>query len=578
MSRISAAQRVVVAHRAEAEILRFGRTDPNTGLRQHALWHKHVHGVTLDAAQILKMHEMDDHANTVDVSCRRTGKTVVKELHSLEELACTPLQEEGIVAPRLQQSQIGLKYHLDAIDRSQMLKSYIAYRNGRKQQTDTAYQFFNGSKATAFGIMSQIDGDAISIASIDEVDDCPQDRLMSRFLPMLGSARRLGADESVKFVPKIRVTGVYKGADVLTSLLNTGEYHLLPTVDVYLALAMGLVNQDWANTMRAQQTEHEWLRQFCCMNTRATNFIFEQYIQLAKATGVAAMLEVAGPLPGMKYKRRGLISMGYDHSGHGESPHASRSAVVIAEQIGNYVTFPYCRSWPPGTDDKVVQRDLQALWAYFRPDYAMGDAYGVGMLTSLNDDLYAAGLTEIDRRAIGDGQSTATTWAEWPFAPIRFDGMTKHAMASQLRAAFHNRQAAIPSFDEEARENEDWVRFVRQIGNVKTEATKAAYASYKMAEPKIGDDFFDAACAAIWALNNRGAIPVPTVISSRIQTRSQLLGAPMMGALSLGDCHAVVSHLVSQLGQQGAEHAWRALSWHLVQDQQHRPGRNRSHG
>ncbi|WP_374349599.1 hypothetical protein [Chitinimonas sp.] len=578
MIRVSPAQRAVIADRAEVEILRFGRPDPDTGLRQHALWHKHVHGVELDPAQILKMHEMDIHPNTVDVSCRRTGKTVVKELHSLEELACNSHQEEGIVAPRLQQSQIGLKYHLDAIDRSDMLKAFIGYKNGRKQKTDTAYTFANHSKATAFGIMSQIDGDAISIASIDEVDDCPQDRLMSRFLPMLGSARRLGADASVKFEPKIRVTGVYKGADVLTSLIATGEYHLLPTVDVYLALALGLVNQDWANSMRAQQTEHEWLRQFCCMNTRATNFIFEQYIQLAKATGVAAMLSPAGPLPGMRVKRRGLISMGYDHSGHGENAHASRSAVVIAEQIGNYITFPYVRSWPPGTDDLVVMRDLLELWRYFRPDYAMGDAYGVGALTTLNDDLFRAGLTDIDRRTIGDGQSTATTWAQWPFAPIRFDGMTKHAMASQLRAAFHNKLAAIPSYDEDAAENEDWQRFVRQVGNVKTEATRAAYASYKMADPRIGDDFFDAACAAVWALNNQGAMPVPTLIASRVQSRSQLLATPGIGALSQGDSHAIISHLVSQLGQQGAQHAWRSLSRHLGQIQFPGARRNRQNG
>ena len=158
--RVSAAQRVKVASRAEAEIMRFGRPDPDTGLRPHALWHQHVHGVTLDAAQILKMQEMDENPNTVDVSCRRTGKTTVKELYALEYLATTPMQEEGIVAPRLQQSQIGLGYHLEAIRRSQMLSAYVAYKNGRRQMTDTGYQFFNASRAKAFGIMSQNDGDA----------------------------------------------------------------------------------------------------------------------------------------------------------------------------------------------------------------------------------------------------------------------------------------------------------------------------------------------------------------------------------------------------------------------------------
>ncbi len=56
--------------------------------------------------------------------------------------------------------------------------------------------------------------------------------------------------------------------------------------------------------------------------------------------------------------------------------------------------------------------------------------YGVGMLTQLNDELYAEGLTHIDRRTVGDGDSTASTWPEWPFSPIRFEGMVKHNMAS----------------------------------------------------------------------------------------------------------------------------------------------------
>lgn len=121
------------------------------------------------------------------------------------------------------------------------------------------------------------------------------------------------------------------------------------------------------------------------------------------AVGLSANLQPAAPLPGNRYKKRGLLSFGYDHSGHGESAHASKSALVVCEQIGNFVTFPFVKTWPAGTDDAVVQRDLFGFWQYFRPDYAMGDAYGLGMLTNLNDMLFSHGLTEIDRRSIGDG-------------------------------------------------------------------------------------------------------------------------------------------------------------------------------
>ncbi|MBW7899840.1 MAG: hypothetical protein H3C26_00040 [Rhodocyclaceae bacterium] len=529
MTRLSATQRLTVASRAEVEIMRY-RHD-------HALWHRHVHGVTLDPMQILKCIEMDQHPNTIDVSCRRTGKTAIKEMYCLKHLATTPAQEEGIVAPRLQQSQTNLTYHTEAIRRSDILSAYVGYRNGRKQLKDTGYAFENGSKCGAYGIMSQIDGDSITVASLEETDDMPQDRLLSRFLPMLGAQRRLGVDADARtFKPQIRMTGVFKGADVVQGLIDSGEYHLLPAVDVYLGVELGILNAAWAESMRQQQTEGEWIRQFLCRNVASQNWIWEKYIRKALAVGLQAMLAPAGPLPGAKYRKRGLISFGYDHSGHGESATASKSALVVAEQIGNFCTFPFVRTWPAGTDDRVIERDLLGLWEFFMPDYALGDAYGLGMLTTLNDRLYTNGLTAIDRRTINEGQSTASSWPGWAFAPIRFSGMTKHSMASMLRAAFHNGQAAIAWFDEfDMRpELDDWRAFVRQLGNIKAEATKADYSSFRMADPKQGDDLFDAAMAAVWALTTRGQEDAPTVIGRRTVTREQLLGGAANDRLLTG--------------------------------------------
>lgn len=545
--RTTAAQRIKVQHRAEEAVMLYARPDPVTGIKPHALWHKHVHNVDLDPMQVLKMQEMDDHLNTVDFSCRRTGKTAVKEMYAVEFLATNPHQEEGIVAPRLQQSQTNITYHLDAIKRSDILTGWIGYRNGRRQMGDLKYQFANGSRASCYGIMSQIDGDGISFASIEEVDDMPAERLFSRFLPMLGSARRLGVDQNISYKPQIRITGVYKGADVLGDLIETGGYHILPPVDVYLGVELGILNEAFVLEMQSQLPEAEYIRQFLCIKASIQNWIWEKFIRRAMAVGLSAGLQAAEPMPGLRYKRRGLISFGYDHSGHGESAHASRSALVVCEQVGNYVTFPFVKTWPAGTDDAIVERDLYGFWEYFRPDYANGDAYGVGMLTSLNDRLFAGGLTEIDRRTIGDGQSVASTWQHWPFAPLRFEGMVKHSMASALRAAFHNGQAAIPYvddgsdalkaknranthwgpsvLDEIQADKSDWGLLIRQLGNLKAKPiTGGSYNSYKMANPKIGDDLFDAACAGVWALLTRGAPNyTPPVIATRTVSHDQLL-------------------------------------------------------
>ncbi|HRH15815.1 MAG TPA: hypothetical protein PK225_15890, partial [Azonexus sp.] len=241
-ARISASQRRRSAIMAEDEILRYAG--------DHALWHKHVHDVTLDPVQVLKCIDMDRHRNTVDFSCRRTGKTFVKELHCLKQLACNAHEDEGIVAPRVQQSLTNLGYHTDAIRRSPILSAFIATKNGRRQIKDTGYGFANGSGASAYGIMSQIDGDSITIASLEEIDDMPYDRLTSRFLPMLGSTRRPGVDREMK--PQVRITGVFKGADVLSSLMGSGLYHTLPIVDVYLGRELGIIGTQWADEMRAQ--------------------------------------------------------------------------------------------------------------------------------------------------------------------------------------------------------------------------------------------------------------------------------------------------------------------------------------
>lgn len=493
----------------------------------HALWHKHIHNVDLDPAQVLKCIEMDQHSNTIDFSSRRTGKTSVKELYLLKHNATNADQELGIVAPREAQSLVNLGYHLDGIRRSPILSAWLNHKNGRQQLADTYYQFANRSVARAYGIMAQVDGGDLTSASLEEVDDMPKERLFSRFLLMMGATRRLGASTESRNDPQIRITGVFKGADTLTDLIAGGHYHVLPTVDAYLGMELGILNEKFILEMRDQLSPDEYIRQLLCRNIAARNLIWEVKVRRALQVGLQAGLQLAIPMPGFRHKRRGLISFGYDAGGHGENPHASRHALVVTEQIGSFITVPFVRTWAPGADDMVVKRDLIGFWEYFMPDVATGDAYGVGMLTQLNDELYAKGLTQIDRRAIGDGDSTASTWPEWPFAPIRFEGMTKHSMAQALRSIFHNGQAAIPYFDDydlNDIETEDMRLLVRQLPNIKTVPTKVSYSSYKMADSKIGDDLFDAACASVWGLVTRGSVQAPALIEHRKQTRSQLMG------------------------------------------------------
>jgi hypothetical protein len=524
--RVSRAQRIEMANVAEREVMRYATTDPSKPL--HALWHKHVHNVELDPMQVLKMVEMDRDPNTIDFSSRRTGKTAVKELYLLEHNATKADQEVGIVAPREAQSLVNLGYHLDAIRRSPILSAWIDHRSGRPQLADTYYRFGNRSVARAYGIMAQVDGSDLTAASLEEVDDMPRDRLYSRFLLTMGSTRRLGASKSAENKPQIRITGVFKGADTLSAMVDSKQYAILPVVDVYLGIELGIINRKFIELMRAELDPDEYIRQLLCKNVSSRNLIWQTKVRAAMALGLATKHEIVQPLPGARYRKRGVIGLGYDAGGHGENPTASRHCAVVVEMVGNFIVFLFCRFWPAGADDSVVKNALLDLWDYFRPDYALGDAYAVGMLSQLNDDLFARRMTEVDRRAIGDGSSTQSTWPEWAFSPIRFEGMVKHQMATALRGVFHHDHAVLPYFEDFDLHDPDTLDFrtlIRQLPNICAVPTKAAYPGYKQADSKIGDDGFDAAMAAVWAIATRGAAGQPAVILSTTHQRSALLPA-----------------------------------------------------
>ncbi len=518
-NRISRTKRIEMRNLAEVEVQKYKH--------DHALWHKYVHNVTLDPMQILKCIEMDESPNTVDNSCRRTGKTAIKELYCLKKNSTQPDQSLGIVAPREAQSKVNLDYHLDAIRRSQILEAYIDHKGGRRQIADTYYMFANQSRAHCYGIMANVDGGDLTCASLEEVDDMPSDRLYSRFLLMLGSTRRLGAIESsADEPPQIRITGVFKGADTLQGLIDSGLYRQLPLVNVHLGIEMGILHKNFMEDMRKELSSEEYIRQLLCKNVTSRNLIWEKFIRIAMVTGLMADIQLAEPLPGVKYKKRGLISIGYDHTGHGEKPESSKSAVIILEQLGSFTCVIYARTWPPGTDEAVIERDLVELWRYFNPDYGMGDAFGIGLIGHVNDVLFNENLININRQAINDGNSTASSWNEWAFSPVQFQGMQKHSMAVVASQAFRNRQIAIPYF-EDFHANDPalsgLVLLVRQLANIRAEETKATYASYKMVNSKVGDDLFDAFIVAYWALYTRGIATIQTVILNSSTTRENMI-------------------------------------------------------
>jgi hypothetical protein len=552
------AERISIAERKRSAIVAERAIAKYAG--DHAMWHKYIHNVELDPVQVLKMNEMDRDSKTIDFSSRRTGKTAVKELYLLEWNACNSDQELGIVAPRLAQAQVNLKYHLEAVQRSPQLEAYLAVERGRRQISETRYRFANRSSANAFGIMANADGGDLTTISLEEVDDMPKERLYSRFLLMLGSTRRMGASNTSSNKPQVRITGVFKGADTLTELLNGGNYGVigalhgpaaraaiqkmidlgeipkdaveiesynypLPIWNAMNAMEYGLLQTEYLKGLRADMSEDEYIRQLLCVNTASRNLVWELYLRKALIMGLQAGVQLEQPMPGIERPKRGVIAFGYDHLGHGEQPESSKSALVVLEMIGIYYCVIFCKIWPAGTDEYKIKNDIKSYWRYFRPDRAIGDAYGIGLITSLNDELFREGLTTVDRHAIGEGQSTAGTWGDWAFSPMRFEGMVKHQMAVAVRAMFHDDTAVLPYFEDLDMNDPDTAALrllARQVINIRAEVTSKAYASYKMVNAKLGDDLFDALMAAVWAISARG-VDIPTAVLISKKSREKLL-------------------------------------------------------
>lgn len=493
--RMTGEERRNLAKAAELEIMRY-KDD-------HYMWHLHVHGVKLDPMQVIKCEEMDANNYTIDTSCRRTGKTAVKALWQLKFLACNGDQELGCVAPRLDQAKTNITYMTDAIGRSEILRNFVLYKNGRKQLSDESFQFFNRSKARAYGIMSQVDGGDLTMADLEEVDDMPKDRLYSNFLLMLTGTRRLGADINAKNDPMIRVTGVFKGSDTLESMIDSGEYHMLPLVDIHLGIAMGILQPEFARKMQKELPQEEYIRQLLCERIAGSGFIRFRKWRAAVAAGIEARLKRAKPLPGGRYRKRGNLVLGMDAAGHGERPEASKWVITIGEQLGNFICPIYVKYWSSTADDPEVARDIAAIWEYFRPDYGMGDAFGAAVIAQVNDLLYQRGIIDINRHDFGD--NSASTWPNWAFSPVQFQGMAKHQMATTLRNIVHNGRMALPYIPEIETNNgddlgddelEDWARFHKQVNNINAQAKPGLpFLTYKMTDSKIGDDGFDALIA-----------------------------------------------------------------------------------
>lgn len=521
-------QRAKMQNQAEREISK--HTDDN------AKWVYNVLGIRLDPLQILRMKLLDEHRQTIAWDARRMRKSTTHFIHALKRLATRDHEECCAITPRRDQANKAMdEYMLTQIRNERApLYHFLDYRNGRKRLNDTSFTFHNKSNAWTAGIMGEVDGSGITIALMDEIEDMDYDRLTSKFLPMLGQAEKLGATRKAE--PQVRALGVIKGSGIRKAFLDQGFFPMTqpgypngPIIgDAYMGLELGILDKDWIMKQQGLMSPGDWMRQQLCRDVHTDSVILLKWAkkaqQLALRLGDAA--NIVEPLPGKQYKKRGLISFGYDHLGHGEKAENSRSALVVSEMFGEHIFFLFVQSWDPWEDETKIMEDLIFFWRYFMPDIANGDALGIGMITEMNDRLYQLHLTQTDRLSIGDGKSSGSTWPEWAFSPLRFHGEQKYKMAQTVRTVFQRGRAVIPWFDDHDLPEDgiifEFNRFIAQLCNIVEEQNNSSYPTFKSDDLKVGDDYFDAAMAGVWGLMTRYVAP-PAVIATRGRTRDELL-------------------------------------------------------
>lgn len=520
MSAPTRAERVELANVAEREILR--HKDDNV------LWTKHVTGIDLDPIQQTKMALMDEHPDTVDVSARRTRKTTAKELHILKRLATEPDHEHNVVAPKEDQAQNSYKMIAETVRRSPILLAYLRWKDGKRQLSDTRLEFTNFSKSRTYGITSNLDGINSTIADVEECDDLDEERLRDRFL-----LTRLGTEtlfaQGRKTEKSVRITGVYKGAGLLEKFANDPNYFLLPTIDVWTGVAMGIIDEEAVRTDMGGMTDDMILRSFLCRPTSARNFFHERHLRRMMVRGNMWNLEPVIPVPGAIYEKRApnsVLAMFGDAGGHGEGDHPSRYTATVFEYHDNSVYWLYGRDWEATTAKEIIVRDMVDLWDYFRPEEKLSyyDAFGAAIVSDICDVLYDRRLVRINRRDFAGSSNSA--WVNWPFIPVRMDGFMKHAAYTYAQSWVHGGRVFAPLVTDQNRKEPEYAAIERsfeQMKNIRAVKTTKGYDSYEMVKKAIGDDYADTWALAFYAFGTKGLLKVPTIIQSSRTDRAKIL-------------------------------------------------------
>jgi len=449
------------------------------------LWFKNVCNLDLRPNQLLWQEQLDRSPRTVTVAPPRTGKTYGVEMHGLKANACNPWEDYRIFAPAKYQSLLAYKYHTDAIERSPVLSAFINVSMGRRQFGRTSYTFANASNAECFGQDSKLDGVNATILRLEEFDDMDQEIVKDRILPRGMAVNRNGLPT------RVRITGVIQGKENLYNYEHDKNFDATEKIDIYDAMALGIIDRDYVSVLRDSLTDDQWLRIALVRYVESRNFFWSTHLRAMQKSGQKCNIDLIIPQAGSTYDAEGTVGLGLDMSGQGESETSSKYTLQVVERLGMFKRWLYGEEFEPTMDPTKLRKRVVAIWDYFRPKGGFADAFDSNLIAQINDDLYDDGLIGYDRRR-EHAENSSANWKHWTLQPIRFQGSVKHMMFKGLQNDIHQRMFYSPMV---IRGDERYAvldRTIRQLENIRSKKGGAQYLLYEMIKKSVGDDHVDA--------------------------------------------------------------------------------------
>ena len=312
-------------------------------------WLYHKTGQMADPWQAIEIDDIKSNPLSIAVWPPRFGKTWGMEAVCMEENATNAYEKEMIFAPVQKQANNALKEQLIWIEISPILREWLAYRRGKRQISETKYEFKNWSGAETFGILSNFDSENATILRGEEFDDMDLEVWNNRVTQRGIRVNRSGLPL------RIRLSGTIQWSDgPIYIYINDPKYKTVTQFDVHDGIAFGIYKPEAIAEEMRKKSHDERLRIYLLKFPTNRDFIKDAKLRLCILKSLQIGWKGVEYKPGGEYKPRGVVYAGYDCGHSGEGNIHSIYRIDFFEKYGDYLLWLNAMEWESTTDPALI--------------------------------------------------------------------------------------------------------------------------------------------------------------------------------------------------------------------------------